>query len=339
MSSFDSKIGVNWLIRPSRHRGVDFPAPVGTPVIAAMEGVVSKVYLNPKVGWIVRIHHPQQNWDTRYLHLRESLVKVGDSVHRGQRIGSVGLFEFSAGVEHVHLELYDMPRPNYKQVRDPMAVMAGCLDRSTSYEQDQLTLPLDCSPSWLNRTRPVESKWTAADLQIEVGVGALSAYGVRTRGIVPSAIGTKRLKVFTGWDLAVGALAEGDLSYEARLLSGIGFAHGLFDMGVLGGVGLSEAGPLERGFSLPTTVFWRIKQRKFWGRFWARSSWLYGSQTRQNGASLSVLRLDEIALGAQVRIPPLTLNALTFSLEYREFLNDSQFLFGVGFSFDTLKRD
>lgn len=70
--------------------GINISAPKGTPVRAAENGVV--VYSGSELkgyGNLVLVRHADQ-WMTAYAHLDKSLVKKGDTIKRGQSIGTVG---------------------------------------------------------------------------------------------------------------------------------------------------------------------------------------------------------------------------------------------------------
>jgi murein DD-endopeptidase MepM/ murein hydrolase activator NlpD len=96
----------------SPHYGVDMAAPVGTPIHAPADGVISisdDYYLN---GGFTLIDHGQ-GVSTAYLHQSRRLVKAGDAVKRGQRIGLIGATGRATG-PHLHWAL------NWFQVRlDP----------------------------------------------------------------------------------------------------------------------------------------------------------------------------------------------------------------------------
>lgn len=91
------------------HNGLDFAASIGTPVCAAADGTVCEITDDPMMGVCVGISH-SGGAVTRYKGLSNEtmdLCKVGDSVTRGQVIGSAGdtaLIE-SAEENHVHFEL------------------------------------------------------------------------------------------------------------------------------------------------------------------------------------------------------------------------------------------
>ena len=88
------------------HYGVDIVAPVGTPVVAARSGRVieSRADFERGWGWTVVVEHPD-GWITRYAHLSQNLVKKGEMVNRGQRVGRVGNTGRSTGA-HLHYGTY-----------------------------------------------------------------------------------------------------------------------------------------------------------------------------------------------------------------------------------------
>ena len=84
------------------HRGVDYAAPRGTPVKAVGKGkVVASTFSKPN-GNFIFIQHGQ-TYMTKYLHLNERKVKVGQSVSQGKVIGTVGSTGYSTG-PHLHYE-------------------------------------------------------------------------------------------------------------------------------------------------------------------------------------------------------------------------------------------
>ena len=73
----------------SIHRGTDFHAPRGTPVVAANDGIVLIAQPMFYEGNLVVIDHGQQ-FSTLYMHLSKIDVKVGQRVAKGQRLGLSG---------------------------------------------------------------------------------------------------------------------------------------------------------------------------------------------------------------------------------------------------------
>lgn len=85
------------------HTGLDFPADVGTPIVAAAGGVVQVQEVHPAYGQMVEIDHGN-NITTRYAHASRVLVKKGDIVKRGDLIAEVGNTGRSTG-PHLHFEV------------------------------------------------------------------------------------------------------------------------------------------------------------------------------------------------------------------------------------------
>ncbi|WP_188902547.1 LysM peptidoglycan-binding domain-containing M23 family metallopeptidase [Deinococcus aerophilus] len=85
------------------HFGTDYPAPVGTPVLAVNDGKVILAGKYPVRGNLVVIDHGA-GVASLYFHQSKLLVKPGQTVTRGQKIGEVGTTGLSAG-PHLHLEV------------------------------------------------------------------------------------------------------------------------------------------------------------------------------------------------------------------------------------------
>jgi murein DD-endopeptidase MepM/ murein hydrolase activator NlpD len=89
--------------RSTRHDGIDFSAPPGTPIRAAAAGVVVAAELHPAYGNMVDVDHGNK-LVTRYAHAQRLLVKQGDIVRQGQAIAEVGTTGRSTG-PHLHFEV------------------------------------------------------------------------------------------------------------------------------------------------------------------------------------------------------------------------------------------
>lgn len=85
------------------HTGTDIGAPLGTPFIAANDGVVVKAGLNNAYGNMVMINHGG-GVSTLYAHGSEILVQVGQEVKRGEEVLKVGSTGYSTG-PHAHFEV------------------------------------------------------------------------------------------------------------------------------------------------------------------------------------------------------------------------------------------
>jgi murein DD-endopeptidase MepM/ murein hydrolase activator NlpD len=102
---FTSGFGVRsdpFLGRPAMHTGLDFRAPTGDPVRGTANGKVVSSGWSGGYGRMVEIDHGN-GLSTRYGHLSEIHVKVGDVVKIGQVIGAVGSTGRSTG-PHLHYE-------------------------------------------------------------------------------------------------------------------------------------------------------------------------------------------------------------------------------------------
>ncbi len=109
---FSSNFG--WRIDPftglrAMHEGVDFMAPIGSPIKAAAGGIVVYSAYNPSYGNMIEIDHGN-GLISRYAHASKRLVKEGDVVLRGQKIGEVGSTGRSTG-PHLHFEVLNRGVP------------------------------------------------------------------------------------------------------------------------------------------------------------------------------------------------------------------------------------
>lgn len=86
------------------HDGLDFGVPVGTPVVALEDGVVSVAGFYPAPGnyIVLKFTKDKKNFLIQYMHLSSISVKVGDKVKKGQIIGKTGNTGKSTG-PHLHL--------------------------------------------------------------------------------------------------------------------------------------------------------------------------------------------------------------------------------------------
>jgi murein DD-endopeptidase MepM/ murein hydrolase activator NlpD len=87
------------------HRGLDFGAPAGTPIMAAGDGVVDLAAANGSYGNYVRIRH-NDFFSTAYAHMSRFAAGIhrGTWVHQGEVIGYVGATGLATG-PHLHYEV------------------------------------------------------------------------------------------------------------------------------------------------------------------------------------------------------------------------------------------
>ena len=89
------------------HRGIDYAAPTGTPVLAVGDGRVEKVGYGRGRGRYIQIRHNQQ-YMTQYLHLSDVAdgIEVGARVRQGDVIGAVGSTGLATG-PHLDFRFWD----------------------------------------------------------------------------------------------------------------------------------------------------------------------------------------------------------------------------------------
>ncbi len=100
---FSSPFG--WRIHPVYkdwrfHKGVDLGAPAGTPIVASRSGTVVFAKWDNSAGYYVKIDHGD-GFATIYMHMTHYIVKAGQKVTAGQKIGFVGSTGTSTG-NHLH---------------------------------------------------------------------------------------------------------------------------------------------------------------------------------------------------------------------------------------------
>lgn len=105
------------------HNGVDFALPVGTPVVAAAAGTVSRILTTGDYGNAIMIDHDE--CQTLYAHLQKNSVVVGQKVEARDTIGLSGDSGFTLG-PHLHFGVL----PNHAEIEngylgyvDPMKYM------------------------------------------------------------------------------------------------------------------------------------------------------------------------------------------------------------------------
>ncbi|MFT5676229.1 MAG: murein DD-endopeptidase MepM/ murein hydrolase activator NlpD [Paraglaciecola sp.] len=103
------------------HRGVDYAADRGTPIMAAGDGRVIRSSYDKYNGHHVFIQHGEK-YVTKYLHFTKRKVKKGESVKQGQIIGTLGSTGLASG-PHLHYEfLVDGVHRNPRTVTLPKAL-------------------------------------------------------------------------------------------------------------------------------------------------------------------------------------------------------------------------
>jgi len=152
LSTYRSYNGANNRPRLRRHAGVDFGGQPDALVLAAADGVVSRI-INwpPGCGNGVVIEHPGFERWTAYCHLQRVIVVQGQRVSRGEQIGLVGMSGNAVNTPHVHMELCTSACASHvdgdlSATADPLAIADGCFAPGKAYPRDRLvlTFPVTC---------------------------------------------------------------------------------------------------------------------------------------------------------------------------------------------------
>lgn len=122
------------------HAGLDFAAPIGTPIYAAADGVVvegkERYNVSGFGSWIWLDCQETVGKDFIYGHVKHDgiMVKAGDRVRAGQQIGVVGNEGQSTG-PHLHFEVWGSPGRLGGSHQDPAPYLAGAAQpgRSTAH--------------------------------------------------------------------------------------------------------------------------------------------------------------------------------------------------------------
>ena len=143
-------------VRP--HRGTDYAAPVGTPIMATADGTVTESTRKGGNGKYVKIRH-NGTYSTQYLHMRKQKVKRGELVRQGDVIGWVGMTGNTGG-PHVCYRFWkngrqvdpfkeklpaaeplpENVRMDYFEFIAPQKVQLDCIEFSEKPDEELLTL-------------------------------------------------------------------------------------------------------------------------------------------------------------------------------------------------------
>lgn len=95
-SRYNLKRRIAYYGRVKPHKGTDYAAPVGTPIMATAKGTVVKSSYARGNGNYVKIKH-NNTYSTQYLHMKRRKVRVGQFVNQGDVIGWVGMTGNTSG--------------------------------------------------------------------------------------------------------------------------------------------------------------------------------------------------------------------------------------------------
>ena len=146
-------------IRP--HKGTDYAAPIGTPIMATADGTVTESTRRGGNGKYVKIRH-NGTYSTQYLHMKKQKVKKGEFVRQGDVIGWIGMTGNTGG-PHVCYRFWrngrqvdplkeELPKaeplaetlqPKYFDYIDPIKDQLDCIvypEKPVEEDEDLLTL-------------------------------------------------------------------------------------------------------------------------------------------------------------------------------------------------------
>ena len=141
---------------PHDHIGIDVFAEPGTPVLAVASGVVTGSFFEPFYGNHVEILFRENDDGTlikgNFFHLDTRLVKEGESVTRGQQIGTLGSSGILASYPHLHYEIRHGMKSTYVEPQNPHLYWADGVGIITCYDKNkqwpdtpfQTTYPVPC---------------------------------------------------------------------------------------------------------------------------------------------------------------------------------------------------
>ena len=141
-------------LRP--HKGTDYAAPIGTPIMAMADGTVTESTRKGGNGKYVKIRH-NGTYSTQYLHMKKQNVKRGEFVRQGDVIGWVGMTGNTGG-PHVCYRFWkngrqvdplreELPqaeplaetlRPDYFEFISPLKEQLDCIEYIEKPKEEEL---------------------------------------------------------------------------------------------------------------------------------------------------------------------------------------------------------
>jgi murein DD-endopeptidase MepM/ murein hydrolase activator NlpD len=152
--------GFGWRTHPmlhvsELHSGVDWAAPMGTPIFAAGNGTIEEIGLKGGYGKYVKMRHAN-GYETAYGHMTAFArgLDVGTKVRQGQIIGFVGSTGMSTG-SHVHFEILINDRfVDPMKVKLPRGrVLDGAALAQFDKDRDQLDAVMARAPARVAQSR------------------------------------------------------------------------------------------------------------------------------------------------------------------------------------------
>tara|TARA_R110002049_G_scaffold278567_1_gene457357 strand:- start:10599 stop:11924 length:1326 start_codon:yes stop_codon:yes gene_type:complete len=151
-------------VRP--HKGTDFAANIGTPIMATANGTVTKSSYTGGNGNYVKIRH-NATYETQYLHMKKRNVKVGQFVKQGDVIGFVGMTGNTGGphvcyrfwVNGRQVDPFRQKLPEAKPISDSLKVKYLDFIKPIKYKLDNTFF----KPNILEEQQPEQTIITQAN--------------------------------------------------------------------------------------------------------------------------------------------------------------------------------
>ena len=157
-SRYNLKRKIAYYGRVKPHKGTDYAAPVGTPIMATANGRVIESKYAKGNGNYVKIRH-NNKYSTQYLHMKRRKVRVGQYVNQGDVIGWVGMTGYTSG-PHVcyrfwkngrQVDPYKQKLPEAKQISkslkaeffkkiEPLKIKLRCLYFEDESQETKLAM-------------------------------------------------------------------------------------------------------------------------------------------------------------------------------------------------------
>lgn len=127
------------------HYGTDYAAPTGTPVRAVADGTIVGAGASGGSGNMVTIRHAD-GYQTQYLHLSRILVRAGQKIGQGTKIGLVGMTGLATG-PHLDLRISRNGKyMNWERMRPPRSVsLEGAMKNMFHVERDRMRTLMDAA--------------------------------------------------------------------------------------------------------------------------------------------------------------------------------------------------
>ncbi len=91
------------------------------------------------------VFHPQLNLYSAYAHLETAAVSENEEVTRGQSLGTIGLFEESGGMVHLHWEVCRAAcNGELDRTIDPQPDALPCFDSAKAMPSRTFSVPMRC---------------------------------------------------------------------------------------------------------------------------------------------------------------------------------------------------